>query len=110
MHVNDKGKRSAYIAIATGSALASQCTETGGEIVLRHRTFIQTRSCGNRITGRGIRIERNSYYTSQLNITVDSSLDNKSVECVYNNGTTTTVIGSSYIEIMKGIHNNIYDQ
>ena len=86
-----------------GSALASRCPETGGEIVLRHRTFTQTRSCGNSITGQGIGIEEDGYYTSQLNITVDSSLDNKSVECVHNNRTTTTLIGSSYIEIMKGM-------
>ena len=90
-----------------GSALASRCTETGGEIVLRHRTFIHTRTCGNSITGQGIGIEGNSCYTSRLNITVDFSLDNKSVECVYNNGTTSTVIGSSNIEIMKGMINNI---
>ena len=89
-----------------GSALASQCPEIGGEIILRHRTFTQTRTCGN-ITGRGIGIEEDGYYTSQLNITVDSSMDNDSVECIYNNGTTTTMIGSTYIEIMIGMINNI---
>jgi hypothetical protein len=83
-----------------GSALSSQCPETGGEIVLRHRTFTQTRTCGN-ITGRGIGMEENGCYTSQLNVTVDSSLDNKTVECIYNNG-TTTVIGTSSIEITNG--------
>ena len=51
-----------------------------------------------------VRVEDNSCYTSQLqlNVTVDSSLDNKTVECVYNNGTTTAVIGTSAIEIIKG--------
>ena len=83
-----------------GSALASQCPETGGEIILRHRTFTQTRTCGN-ITGRGIGIEENVCYTSQLNIIVDSSLDNESVECIYDNG-TTTIIGISFIETIKG--------
>ena len=87
-----------------GSALASQCPETGSEIVLRHRTFIQTRTCGN-ITGRGIE-EGNDCYISQLSITVDSSLDIKSVECIYDNG-STTVIGSSYIEITKGENSSI---
>ena len=83
-----------------GSALAGQCPHTGGEIVLRHRTFMQNRTCGN-ITGRGIGVEE-SCYTSQLRVTVDSSLDNKTVECTYDNGTTTTVIGVSTIEIIKG--------
>jgi hypothetical protein len=89
-----------------GSALSSQCPETGGEIVLRHRTFTQTRTCGN-ITGRGIGMEENGCYTSQLNVTVDSSLDNKIVECIYNNG-TTTVIGTSSIEIIKGENSSVY--
>jgi hypothetical protein len=87
-----------------GSALAGQCPETGGEIIIRHRTFTQTRSCGN-ITGRGIGMEENGCYTSQLNVTVDSSLDNKTVECIYNNG-TTIVIGTSSIEI-SNINGNI---
>lgn len=46
-------------------------------------------------------MEENGFYTSQLNVTVDYSLDNKTVECVYDNG-TTTVIGTSSIEIIKG--------
>jgi hypothetical protein len=89
-----------------GSALASQCPETGSEIVLRHRTFTQTRSCGN-FTGQGIGMEENGCYTSQLNITVDSSLDNKTVECIYDNGTHTTVIGTSSIEIMNGENSSV---
>ena len=70
--------------------------------MLRHRTFMQNRTCGNYITGRGIGVEENGCYTSQLRVTVDSSLDNKTVECTYDNGTTTMIIGVSTIEIMKG--------
>ena len=70
--------------------------------MLRHRSFNETRSCGN-ITVQGIRLEENGHgYTSQLNITVDSSLENKTIECFYQNGDTTTVIGSLSIEITKG--------
>ena len=86
-----------------GSVLASQCPETGGEIIIRHLTskFTQMRTCGN-ITGRGTE-EGNGYYNSQLNITVDSSFDNKTVECIYDNGTTKAIA----IEIinLKGIIN-----
>ena len=85
-----------------GSAIATECPQSGGEIVLRHRSFTENRSCGN-ITARGIRVEDSGCYTSQLNITVDSSLENKTVECIYQNGTTTTVLGSSSIEITKGM-------
>ena len=90
-----------------GSALAVLCSQGGGEIVLHHRSFNETRNCGN-IVVRGIQ-EDNSCYTSQLNVTVDPSLDNKTVECFYSNGTTTTVIGTSSIEITKGMVQSYYN-
>ena len=83
-----------------GSALAVLCSQGGGEIVLHHRSFNEGRNCGN-IVVRGIQ-EDSGCYTSQLNVTVDPSLDNKTVECIYSNGTTTTVIETSSIEITKG--------
>jgi hypothetical protein len=52
-------------------------------------------------------MEENGCYTSQLNVTVDSSLDNKTVECIYNNG-TTIVIGTSSIEIIKGENSSVH--
>ena len=92
-----------------GSAI--QCPESGNEIVLRHRSFTGgVRSCdGGSVAAQGIRVEDNSCYTSQLqlNVTVDSSLDNKTIECIYNNGTTTAVIGTSTIEIITGMINII---
>ena len=93
------------ITIWRGSAIALLCAEdAGGELVLRHRSFNESRSCGNDyVTGQGIRVEESSCYRSQLNVTVDSRLDNKTIECIYDNGNTSIVIGTSPVEITKGI-------
>ena len=57
--------------------------------------------CNNgAITGRGVR-NHDDAFTSQLNVSVIRSLEGKTVECVYDNG-TTTAIGSSSIIITTG--------
>ena len=86
---------------------AIQCPDLNSRLILRHtniRTFRDIRGCKNGdIIAQGTRFEvANNSYTSQLNITVDSSMDNSSVECTYNNGTITT-IGESLIAITKGM-------
>ena len=48
-----------------------------------------------------IRVMENNY-TSQVNITVDHSMDSKSVTCTYNNGSSTNVIGITSISLTKG--------
>ena len=92
-----------------GSALDVLCSQSGGELVLHHRSFNETRICGN-ITVQGIKVHvgESSCYTSQLNVTVDSRLDNEtlSIECIYNDGTNKTVIGTSSVEVTKGIAMN----
>ena len=86
-----------------GSALDVLCSQGGGEIVLRHRSFNETRICGD-ITGQGIQVHmgESGRYTSQLNITVDPRLDNETIECIYHNGTATTLIGTSSVEVTQG--------
>lgn len=87
---------------------AFQCV--GNRIVLRHSQFTApqgtTGECNNgliMITGRSLRVDSDSgdCYTSQLNITVISSLSNHTVECAYSGG-GTSVIGSSTIDISRG--------
>ena len=74
------------------------------EILLRHSQFesqMAVGECNNgAITGKGIR-NLDDAFTSQLNVSVTTNLQGKTVECVYDNGTTTT-IGSSSITITAG--------
>ena len=86
-----------------GSAIDDLCSQGGGEIVLRHRSFNESRSCGN-ITGQGIKVQvgEGGCYTSRLNVTVDPRLDNETIECIYHNGTTETLIGTSSVEVTEG--------
>lgn len=59
------------------------------------------RGCnGGTIIGRGVRVESNYIYTSQLNVTLSSTIE-KSIECIYING-STTVIGVLPVGIMTG--------
>lgn len=57
----------------------------GNEIVLHHNRFAGegvTDECNNgTITAHSVRVEDNSHYTSQLNVTVSSGLHNKTVIC-----------------------------
>ena len=74
------------------------------EILLRHSQFESQTAIGEcnngAIIGRGIRSFDNAF-TSQLNVSVTTNLHGKTVECVYDNGTTTT-IGNSSIVITTG--------
>ena len=93
-----------------GSAI--ECPETNHELTFFHLiSFMDIRGCNSgAIIGRGVEIE-DACYTSQLNITVDSSMNGKSVECIYNNGTFASVIGNSSVTITSGIigyHNAIF--
>ena len=84
---------------------AIDCPEIDDEIILYNhpQEFSERRSCYSRpITAYGVRIEVSSYI-SRLNITVsDLSMDNRSVQCIYSNG-TSTVVGLAYIDITEGI-------
>ena len=80
-------------------------------ILLRHSQFESQTAIGEcnngAITGRGIHNTiLNNAFTSQLNVSVTTSLQGKTIECVYDNGTTTT-IGSSSIIITTGENRNI---
>ena len=84
---------------------AFQCV--GNRIVLRHSQFTApqgaTGECDDgliSIRGHSLRVSGDCY-TSQLNITVSSSLNNQTVECAYSGG-ETSIVGSSIIDISRG--------
>ena len=101
------------------STLTFECTVTGGsgtvwrgtafscgnsndEIVLLHGRFVNgTLGTCNKgtIVGQDIRVENDTYYTSQLSVLVTSDIIGKSIECVlesYNNASTTVVVIGSF--------------
>ena len=49
------------------------------------------------IKGQIIR-DKDDCHTSQLNVTVSSEMIGKSIECIHDNGTAQTLIGSDLIE------------
>ena len=58
------------------------------EIILQHRLFPENAhgECNNGyIMGKSIRIDNETYYTSQLNVTITSDVIGKSIGCFYDN-------------------------
>lgn len=107
-----------------GDILTYKCTAIGGgatlwggttfncptlrnEILLRHSQFSSpegtTGECNNgAIIGKSTGVENNCY-TSQLNVTVSGSLNNKTVTCVHNSDTgQLNTIGEGLITLAPG--------
>ena len=78
---------------------------TGNEITLRHSRFESggtAGECNNRaIVGYSLHKVDNSY-TSRLNISVITEMNGRSVECIYDNGSNTSLIGRDVITITTG--------
>ena len=75
---------------------AFQCVSTSNEIILRHSQFGESYNpigtCNDgAIVARALGVVNGSYI-SQLNVTVSPELNNTTVECWHDNGTTLTVI------------------
>ena len=59
-------------------------------------------SCNNgAIAARNLRIENNQYI-SQLNVTVDGNMIGETIECAYDDGGTTNIIGTNVITATSG--------
>lgn len=83
-----------------GSAI--ECPETDELIFLHLIRFTATRGCnGGTIIGRGVEVN-DMCHISQLNITLDSSMDGKNIECFYDNGSFVKLIGNSSVAITSG--------
>ena len=79
------------------------CSSGKQAIELLHNHFSPERSGGgasnvricndgnNNIAGRIMRVENDSYFISQLNVTLTPDIAGKSIECAYDNGTIHTV-------------------
>ena len=109
-----------------GSSITFECTVNGNkmdmtvwkdtafsgcEINLLHNRFEESTGsetrCNNgniTLTGRSISVENNSYYISQLEVIVKPADVNdemimKNIECIHDDGTDTTLIGSMNINV-----------
>lgn len=84
---------------------AFDCVLSGNEIILSHSSFgpgaIRTCNDGH-IVGRSLSMINNTF-TSQLDVNVTSQLIGKSVECLYETGSSpATIIGSDVLSIITG--------
>ena len=85
---------------------AFDCPLDDSEVTLRHSQFASNQAfqtCNNGdIVGRGIDVT-NSYYTSQLNITVRENFNNKTVQCAYISSEGTKTVGESLLSVVSGM-------
>lgn len=101
--------------IWTGTAFSS-CPRAENEIILRHSRFNtagDTGNCNNgAIVGRSVDAVNNCF-TSQLNVTVSASLNNKTVQCIHSTNeselidiVSLNVISGKIALCIKNIYNN----
>ena len=93
----------------TWNGSAFDCTTSGNVILLHHSRFASGTDygrCNNgRIIGRSINTTSDSdgiKYISQLIIQLDGTLEGSTVECVYDDGLHTIVIGTHVISYTNG--------
>jgi hypothetical protein len=96
-------------AVGTGNTLwtgtAFDCATNG--IILRHERFSQSGGavgvCNNdAIDGRSVGVENNCY-TSEIDVTVSATFNNKTIQCIHNSGTGINTIGTSVITVFEGL-------
>ena len=85
---------------------AFDCQLSGNEILLLHSNFVggTVRTCNNgKIVGRSLGVTNNCY-ASQLDVNITTEMEGRTVECVYESGSSAEVIiGSSLLSITTGI-------
>ena len=82
---------------------AFHCDDSEGSLVLRHSQFasgMYEEVCnGGEVVARAIGVN-DSMFISQLHLTVSSEMNNKTVECAYDNGTTVSVIDTAMVHMV----------
>ena len=108
-----------YICTARGpgntlwKGSAFHCSSTQNEIILQHSRYDSpggtTRYCNDRaIVGQSIRVENNDCYISQLNVTISSDMNNKTIECAHTNTTGLNTISVHTLSILSGKNHSTY--
>ena len=73
---------------------AFDCNPSGNEILLLHVNYVNgaVRTCNNgRIIGRSLGVA-NERYASRLDVNVTTEMEGKTVECVYESGSSAEII------------------
>ena len=87
------------------SGSAFDCETKMNEIILRHSQFSQSGSTGvcngGAISARSLGVINGTFFSSQLNVTVNMEMNNKTIQCVYSFETMRT-IGISTIYLATG--------
>ena len=82
---------------------AFHCDDTEGSLTLRHSQFasgMYEEECnGGEVVARAIGVNE-SIFTSQFSLTVSPEMNNKTVECAYDNGTTVSVIDTATVTVV----------
>ena len=86
---------SVYECTATGTIFGNTIWEGNAfrcpleEIILQHHHFLEAYGVcnGGSIVERSLRVENETYYISQLNVTISSDLVGKSIKCFYDDNT-----------------------
>lgn len=93
---------------------AFDCPMSSNEISLRHTQFhnrMTKADCNNgNISVASVRVE-NDCYTSQLNVTISSRIDNNTIVCSHENNGNITNVGTKTLTLTTGkwIHNTMND-
>lgn len=81
------------------------------DISLRHTNIASGVAIGvcndGAIVGRGIAVN-GSCYTSQLTVNVNSAMDGRTVECVYDDGASTNTIGTTVLTLTSACKLYVY--
>ena len=116
------------ICLCPGDVVTYECTTIGGgstvwkgsafndscnEIILLHDRYnspgayyVSCLNSNETIVARGLPVEVNETYTSQLSVTLTASQFGKSIECRHDNGSSDTIVAS--IEISPGTINPVH--
>ena len=86
------------------SGTVFDCPQARSRITLRHSLFTSNQAfgiCNNGdIEGRGLEVVNNCY-TSQLNVTVRETFNNKTVQCILNSNQGTREVGQSLLSVIS---------
>ena len=78
------------------SGTAFDCSSKSNEIILRHSQFdSELGTFGNcnegAITAHSLGVVNNNCYSSQLNVTIDSDMNNKTIQCAHSSVGIVTI-------------------
>ena len=85
------------------SGSAFNCLPAVNEIILRHNDN-SNKTCGDDIAAYRIEPDNNNCFTSQLRVTVNSGMNNKTITCTGSGKvgeTTLTVISGRFLSCIK---------